>query len=282
MGVLSSEGVLVPDPAWVSRYHTAAHRMLRCASLHPTYQAWRQYQVLQSYDRLGWRLPRGSLPGVWAVVGNGPGAHVPPGADYVLAINGALELAPQADLWMVADALRPTNSWGAVLPEWIAQHRATIERATMVARVTARHDLAAIAREVHYYLPCTQEHRDIIPEHIAARMPTMIDGLQSLPAAMHIAWWLGATRILLAGAPQGLPVDSMRYYEASATPIPPGRLADSVLVPGVDGLMRTTSAHMHAHREADMVCWWLRRQGCEVADHSRGLIYRCATVGDPA
>lgn len=280
MGVLRADGphqaILVPDPAWVTRYQRSASTMTQAAALAPAYQAWRESQVLAATPDMGWGLARGSMPGVWCVLGNGPGARVPPGADRVLAINGALELAPEADLWMVADALRPTNSWGRVIQEWLARHADAVSRARLVARVTARRDLVERVREVHYYLPCSREHRDVIPDHIAARMPTMVDGMQSLPAAMHIVWWLGATRIMLAGVPQGLPADHLRYYEASDTPIPAGRMAGQIPVAGVRGLVYTTTAHMHAHTEADMMCWWLARQGVQIEDHSGGLIYRFA------
>ncbi|MGB1226016.1 MAG: hypothetical protein ACPHCN_18005 [Mycobacterium sp.] len=265
---------LIPDPVFIS--DTRAD-IVKCAALPPAYQAWRQLQVIRNMPRMGWDLPRGSMPGTWGIVGNGPGSHVPDGCDHVLAINGALELVPDASLWLVADALSPVNSWGKVLPEWLERNDEAVKRATLVARVAANADLVERAGAAHTYTPCTQEHRDIIPDWIAARMPSFVDAMQSLPGAMHICWWLGASRIKVSGCPQGVPVkrgEIPRYYAADGTPTPRGRMRRRIPMHGVHGLVQTTPEHLHAHTQADAVAWFLRRAGCQFEDHSGGLIYR--------
>lgn len=275
---LSRDQGMIPDPAWLDRWPTRADILVH-GSVPPAYQAWRTRQVLDNITAMQWGLPRGGMPGHWLIVGAGPGANPAIEADYRLAINTALELAPAADLWLVADALRPSNSWGAVLGDWLARNAEAVSHATLVARLAANAEVCRAARVCHYYRPCTREHQDIIEPWIVQSLPCFIDGHQSLPAALHVASWLGAERITITGCPQGMPEDAQRYY-ASGAPVPVGRMHESrqILVHGSRGLVTTTQEHLIALEQADAVCYWLRCAGIEIIDASGGCIYRYAEV----
>ncbi len=297
--VRTAEGGIIVDPAWLADAQNG-FQVFDSARMDPQYQSWRQTQVLANLPLMGWTLPRGSMPGRWDILGNGPSAadwkdddEGAAAGGYTLAINGALEIpmkyGVEVDLWVVADSLDPHNSWQP--QPWLDKIGGLPPGQQGAFRVNANSVLTHAcdaAGRAHFFLPATMEHRDIIRPDIARRLPVITEGCQSLPGAMNLAYWLGATEVHLWGCDQGWPgVEAPtldRYYAAESTPPPSGNRNDPakmLAVPGVTGVCRTTPQHMLFAEQADAVAMFLQDAGCPVWNRSKGVLYDFAPVPDP-
>lgn len=275
------------DPVWVSRYNRIAHKVIGHRQQEPEYAAWRTQQLLLNLPHLRWGLTRGAWRGrACHIVAGGPSNRLaagglPPRSDRqskVIAINGALELVRDADLWFVADALQPGNSAWQPYP-WLA--RVNPADTVGVFRVAARHELTRAVAEAHFYLPTSQEHRDLIRPEVEARLPAFIEGMQALCPAIHLAWWLGADPIVLWGADQGKPSPRTRYYGAPSTPIGRDRGPWHV-VPGVEGRkVLSTAHHLEAASQVAGAAMWLADAGARVWNCSQGVDYIFAPYMPP-
>jgi len=301
--------VVIQDPIFITA-NRRSWKYFEPMVYDPPKERHRVAQILANQaDGMSWQLTRDHWKDRPAyIVANGPSATkaramIPPKAEregVVYAINGALEIVPDADVWVMQDTLWDVQRDAAGGGPYNCDNTAWGD---YMARVC---DLEAVEHALFFPYSSNRITRRVRPEarnysmqahggfyrHLLDRSfrtgtPMFCETGQSLPTVFHQAWWLGAREFYVFGADQGIPPANRHLGDAGvhAGGVHPGQdgwwmaaddwmeVTPRLLPDGTPVKWLTKDPFIRANLDADAMAMWLTDAGCSFYNLSDGLAY---------